>query len=194
VAVRIAGGASPSARGEAADRTMLERVIVTLDAGTLVVRMKGGRWGGMDATATPLATLDLATPQLSSVALFAPVPVTIAGLRGDRVTLRVTGAGTIAAQGVDAGTLVAALVGGGAITLAGRTGDAQLVLNGAGTIDAAALSAQALTVQQVGGETRAAARYQARVTASGGSVTVAGLPACTVRATGAAKVTCGRPR
>lgn len=190
--VRITGGTSPSARAEAADRATLERVTVTLDSGTLVVRVKGARWGGMDAAAAPLATLDLATPRLSGVALFAPVPVTVTRMRGRQVDLRVTGAGTIAATDVDADLLVAALVGGGAITAAGRAGEARLVSNGAGAIDTAALATQTLSVQQVGGTTRAAARYQARITASGGSVAVEGNPACTVRASGGAKVTCGR--
>lgn len=194
VAVRITAGASPAARASAAERDVLDRVTVTLDAGVLVVRVKGERWGGMEAVRAPLATVELATPRLLAVSLFAPVPVTVAGMRGERVELRVTGAGTIAVQGVDASVLTAALVGGGAITLAGRTGEAQLVLNGAGTIDAGTLTAQSLTVQQVGGTTRAAARYTARVTASGGSVTVAGTPLCTVRATGGATVACGPGR
>ena len=191
VAVAIGPGA-PGARGSAETRAALDSVTVQVDAGVLVVRVRGERWGGLDAARAPLAMLRLSTPRLASVSLFAPVPVTIAALRGDRADLRVTGNGTIAAGGVAAGLLTAALVGGGAITLAGRAREAQLTLNGAGMIDAAALDADTAAVQQVGGTTRAAARYRARVTASGGAATVTGNPVCTVRAAGDAKVTCGR--
>ena len=119
--------------------------------------------------------------------------VTVAGMRGTRVSLNVTGSGIISATGVEAQALDATLIGTGAITLAGRAQKVRLSTNGPGTLDAAALDASDLVISLDGaGETRGRARYTAQVVSNGlGRVTVAGTPKCTIRAAAGGPVQCG---
>lgn len=188
--VEVAGGTAPRATARADDPALLERVRLENNGGTMVVRLApAARPGG----AGGVAKVTLSTPRLSGVALTAPARVSVAGLRGDRATLSVTGTGTLAVSGVEAQSLAATLIGTGSVILAGRAANARLVTNGPGLIDAAALTANDLVVQLDGaGETRAAARYNAQVTSTGlGRVTVSGNPRCSVRAIANGPVSCG---
>lgn len=192
--VRIVPG-SPSAT-LSGDRDALERADLRVDGTTLSLRMGGDGWGERPATASraPLV-VTLATPRLSSLAVFAGARVTAARMAGDQVDLSVSGAGEIAvAAAAAAEQFTATVIGAGTITAAGRARRARLVTNGPGTIDAGALIADDLLVRLDGpGETRAAARYTAQVANTGlGSVSVAGSPRCTVQSPGGGPVSCGR--
>jgi hypothetical protein len=191
VAVTVASGGA-RATATADDPALLKRLTVSVDAGTLVVRMAGGVRPGE----TPQVTLTLATPRLASVALFAAAPVTVGAMAGDRVDLLVNGAGTLTVVKADARMLAATLVGPGAIRVGGRAAAARLTGNGIGGIDAAALAVDELDVVATGaGETDATARDVARVIAAQKArVTVGGRPRCVVRATGEAVVRCGVAR
>ncbi len=136
----------------------------------------------------------LSTPGLEGASVTGGGRVAIARMAARRVDLVVTGAGGITVAGVRADQVVAQVVGSGSIALAGTTASARLATNGPGTIDADKLDAGDLVVRLDGlGTTTARARYTATIDNAGlGSVTVAGMPKCTVRANAGGPVACGR--
>jgi hypothetical protein len=186
VDVDVADG-SPRAQASADDRRMLDRLTISLDGDTLLVRLVSPATG-------PRARVSLAALRLSSIRHQGSGAVSVARLTGSRVDLSSTGGGSLAVARIDTPLLAATLVGEGEMTLAGRAADARLTLNGPGLLDAAALAAAEAAVTATGeGEVRGAARYAARVAANGkGRVTVAGPMTCTVRALGGAAVRCGK--
>lgn len=190
VEVRVTTGGGASARASSDDAALLARLELRVDGGMLVVRLPGS---AMRPVPGPLGIVTLTTPRLAAVTVFGAAPVTVAGLRGDRVDLTVNGPGAIRATGIATTKLTATLIGDGAIALSGRAADARLTANGKGTTDASALTVDQLKVQATeGATTQAAARYDAHIIAArGATVSIAGKPRCTVRATKDAPVTCG---
>lgn len=188
VRVVTGGGNGVSARGD--DAKALATLDVTVSGGTLVVRRPGARLAAPDTTHM---VVTVRTPRLEGAALYAAATVTVDAMKGDRVALSVTGGGQLAVARVAATELVATLAGDGAMALAGRSADTRLVANGDGTIDAAALIADRLDIQALDRvQVTAAARDGARINAIGdAAVTVSGRPACSVRRSGAARVSCG---
>lgn len=196
--VRVTGGASPRAT-LSGDRDAIDGVEVRVEGGTLLVRGGVNAWGerraDRDAVDGPVV-VTLATPALSTVIVNAGARVAVTAMKGDRVDLSVTGAGTLAVDAAQAADLNATLVGNGAITVAGRATRARLVANGAGRIDAGALDAGDALVRLEGvGAISARARYTAQVSDTGlGSVEIAGPAKCIVRGAAAGPVRCEGPR
>ena len=190
--VMVATG-SPGAKARA-DRATLDRLSITANGGTLVVRMGGAGWAEQPRLAkAQVPEITLTTPRLAALAIGAGAEVTAAAMKGPRVDLTVTGPGSLRVARVEAEQLVGTLIGGGAMTLAGKAGTARLSLNGTGTIVAPELVADNAVIRLEGpGEIATHARYAAQVTSTGlGRVTVAGSPKCTVRAPAGGPVTCG---
>ncbi len=184
---------SPGAKARA-DRGTLDRLSITANGGTLVVRMGGAGWAEQPRLAkATVPEITLSTPRLAAIAISAGAEVAASTMKGPRVDLTVTGPGTLKVARVEAEQLVGTLIGGGAMTLAGKAGNARLSLNGTGTIAAPELIADNATVRLEGpGEIATHARFAAQVTSTGlGRVTVAGSPKCTVRAPAGGPVTCG---
>lgn len=184
---------SPGAR-VSGDPRVIERVQVRVDGATLTVRMDGRDWGERPVSgAEAPVVVSLASPSLQAASVSAGGRFRASRMKGTRVDLAVTGAGTIAVAEVAADQLSATLIGTGAMTLAGRAAKVRLSTNGPGRIDAARLQADELSVALDGpGETLAAARYAATVNNIGlGAVTVAGRPKCTITARAGGPVRCG---
>lgn len=193
LAVTVTTGAGNAVRATADDPHVLEALEVTVNAGTLLIRLAGN---AVRPATSLRGAVTVAVPRLQSVALFADAPVSVAGMRGDRVMLTVTGKGALTVTALDTPQLVATLIGGGSVSLAGRAAEVRLAASGigsdAGTIDAAGLVTDRLVIQAGdAAQVRAAARSTATVRASAGSVVdVAGNAACTVRVSTDSQVRC----
>lgn len=190
--VSVATG-SPGARASG-DQRVIDRLEIAVNGTTLVVRLGNGGWGETPSGKTgapPVVTLS--TPRLSGASLSAGARLRIAEMRGPRVDVAVTGAGTLDLAEADADQLNATLVGPGQINIAGKARRALLLANGPGVLDAGGLATNDLTVRLEGtGEVKAAARYTAQVTSTGlGRVTVAGDAKCIVKAVSDGPVSCG---
>lgn len=192
--VRLATG-RPSSGTAVADARTLDLLDLRVEGTTLVVRLNGNGWGESPKSARVAPVITLTTPSLRSILANAGGKLSVTGMKGQRVDMAVNGNGAIAVTGAEADQLNATIIGSGRITVAGRAARVQLLSNGSGLIDAEGLAASDLIVRVDGtGETRAAARYTAKVTSNGlGRVTVAGSPACTVNAIAGGPVVCGTP-
>lgn len=191
--VALTTGKPPGARATADART-LDLLTLRVEGGTLIVRMGGKGWGETPKSATTAPVIALSTPGLRVAIVNAGAKLTVGRMVGQRIDVSVNGSGTLVVAAAQADQLNATLIGSGTMTIGGRAMRARLQSSGAGMIDAGQLTVNDLAVLLDGaGEIRAVARYTAQVTTTGlGRVTVAGNPACTVRAAAGGPVVCGK--
>ena len=109
---------------------------------------------------------------------------------------RVSGSGRLNVAAVEADNLVVGLLGGGRITLAGRTKQLKATVQGSGDLAASGLGADdAQIASDTAGNVAVAVARTAKVTATGaGDVEIIGTPTCTVEAKGSGRVDCGTAR
>ncbi len=191
--VKLATGKPSSGHAEADVRT-LDQLELRVEGTTMIVRLAGNGWGETPRTARSAPVIALTTPSLRSALVNAGGRLSIAPMKGQRLDIAVNGSGAIRLDGADADQLNATVIGTGTIAIAGKAAKVQLLSNGSGAIDAAALIANDLIVRVDGtGDTRAMAKFTAKVTTNGlGKVTVSGNPACTVNAIAGGPVICGK--
>jgi hypothetical protein len=191
--VEVRTGVGPAARASG-DRSAIERVDLSQNGGTLVVRAGSGGWGERPSgrPSRPV-TITLGTPRLVGVAIGANSEVRVGAMKGPRIDLTVTGAGKLSVDRAEADQLVATVVGPGALDLAGKATSARVMVNGEGAITAPDFAAGDLTARVEGpGAVTVGARFTANVTTTGlGKVTVLGAPKCEIRAPAGGPVTCG---
>mgnify|MGYP006144258613 CR=1 FL=1 len=116
--------------------------------------------------------------------------VRVAEMRGPRVELLQTGAGSLEVAAIRADDLTASLTGTGAMRLTGTSGRTKIRNYGAGSIDASGLTAgDASLTSESSGDIRINVRFTARATALGsGGISISGRPECTLRGSG--PITC----
>ena len=192
--VRVKTGSAPSAQAEG-DPAALDGLTLTVEGQTLIVRRQQAASGTRDP-APRLLTITLGTPVLRGVNVNAGGRLSVDRMVAQRIDLSINGAGTLGVTGVEADQLNATVTGAGTMTLAGKAGRARYLITGPGGYEATKLIANDIFVTATGpGEVRVAARYTADIVSSGlGTVTVAGTPACRVRATGGGAVVCSPKR
>lgn len=196
--VELTLGKAPSGKAEG-DTRSTDRLDLRVEGDTLIVRAGTGAWEEQAAakkpTQSPTATvIRVSTPNLTGATVIGGGQLTIAGpMRGQRITLALTGSGSLTAGGVAADQLIATVTGSGTLTLAGKAARARLSANGTTRIVADKLVADDLTLRTDGnGETTARARYTANVNAAGvGAVTVLGTATCVVNKNVQGPVSCG---
>jgi len=189
--VRVQTGRPPSAQAEG-DAAALDALTLTVEGQTLIVRRKQGASGARDPAPLRLLSITLGTPVLRGVNLNAGGRLSVDRMVAQRIDLSINGAGLLGVAAIDADQLNATVTGAGTMTLAGKAGRARYLITGPGSYEATGLIANDLFVTAAGtGDVRVAARYTADIVSSGlGGVTVAGTPACRVRATGGGAVVC----
>lgn len=194
--VKLDTGASPGARVDGERRT-LDAIDISVEGTTLIVRRNISNWSDRpDGDAAPAPVVTLATPELHSANISAGARLAIGRMAGQQLDVSVNGTGALSIAAIQADQFNATLVGAGSMTFAGRAARAKLLTSGPGTIDATALAAGDLIVRLDGmGETKAAARFTASVIDTGlGAVSIAGNPACTVKALAGGPVRCGHAK
>lgn len=189
VNVVVATGAGVSARAEG-DQKALDRLRVELSGRLLVVTMDrpqpGEKVGGA-------ALLRLSTGTIERVVMTGGGSVTVDRMKGLRGEIISGGNGDVSVGTVDLDRMDLSLAGGGRVTLSGRTGVANIVVNGPGAVTAEPLRArQANIVNQGPGSIALTAEVAAKISAAGsGDVMIAGKPACTVDQRGTGRILCG---
>jgi hypothetical protein len=193
--VTLTTGRSSGARAEGSAEA-LDHVSIDVQGATLRVRRNRSAWGSYPGSdAGPVAVI-LTTRDLRSAAVVGSGSLDIDRARGLRVDLSVSGSGRLIVAAVEADNLVVGLLGGGRITLAGRTRQLRATVQGSGDLAAADLSAEdAQIASDTAGSVAVAVARTAKVTATGaGDVEILGSPACTVQAKGSGRVACGSAR
>jgi hypothetical protein len=192
VSVQTKRGATARAEGDA---DMLQRIDLSVSARVLTVRLKpspfeGRRNDGRTATSTRLF---LTVPALRRVQLSGAGSLAIEGMAAQRAEIAAAGSGALRVNGLAGDNVAVLQQGSGAVSLAGRAGKATVQFSGSGAIDAGALVTADLEVTAEGsGVVKAQATRAAKIVATGpASVTVEGKAACTVRHVGSGSVTCG---
>jgi len=185
------GGSSARASGSQA---ALERVTVEVQSGILKVHPNRSGWGGYPGADSGPVRILASTRQLRAATVIGAGTLAVDRVGGLRVDLSVSGSGRIAVRRVDADTLLLGLIGSGRISAAGAAKQVRATIQGSGDLDAASLAADDLVLNaETAGTVAIAARRTAKVKAAGsGNVEVSGAAACTVTATGAGRVRCGR--
>lgn len=179
--VEVTGSGSPRASAEG-ERRALGRLAIRVEGSTLIVSAGAEGWNAVGGERLETPRVRISAPDLRAIAINGGGRVRVTGMEAARIDLSVNGAGTLDVSGVEAGDLNAILTGTGAMSLSGTAQRVRLRSNGAGSIDAGALTAgDATIVAESSGDTRAAARYNARVFAlGGGTVSVGGTAECAV--------------
>lgn len=166
-------------------RAALDQVSVRTSGDTLIVSAGPLAWANARGqTAAP--RLRISVPALRAATLNGGARVKVTEMRGARVDLALSGAGSLDVGAVCAEDLVVSLTGNGAITLAGTAARARMRTSGAGSIDAATLTAGDANLTSDGsGSIRVNVRYSARASALGsGGIDITGKPECILRGPG----------
>lgn len=191
--VVLTTGAGSAARASGPEAA-LERVTVEVQSGVLKVHPNRSGWGGYPGASAGPVRIVASTRQLRAATVIGAGTLAIDRVGGLRADLSVSGSGRIAVRRVDADTLMLGLIGSGRISAAGAAKQVRATIQGSGDLDAAGLAADDLVLNaETAGTVAIAARRTAKVKAGGsGNVEVSGPAACTVTATGAGRVRCGR--
>jgi hypothetical protein len=193
--VTLTTGRSSGARAEGSAEA-LDHVSIDVQGGTLRVRRNRSAWGGYPGAGAGPVAVTLTTRDLRSAAVVGSGSLGIDRARGLRVDLSVSGSGRLDVAALDSDTLVVGLLGGGRITLAGRTKQLRASIQGSGDLAAAGLSADSAQIgSDTAGSVAVAVVRTAKVTSTGaGDVEILGSPTCTVEAKGSGRVSCGEAR
>lgn len=192
VTVATDKGVSASATG---DRDTLDRIVLQMNARTLVVRLRnaptlgGSGDGGRGRLPTRIA---LSTNLVQHAIVMGSGMLSVDRLKGQRVEAMLSGSGRLTVPRVEADRIDVGLAGSGTMVLGGAVPDAGVTMSGSGRLDAGALSVQRLRVDTEGSvDAQLSARDTAAATANGtGQIVITGKATCTVRKTGSASVTC----
>ncbi len=166
------------------DRAALDQVTVRSNGDTLVVSGGPLSWSGAKGTTRP--TVRVSARSLRGVAVNGGAKVRVAEMRGARVELVQSGAGSLEVASIRADDLTATLTGTGAMTFAGTAGRARVRSYGAGSIDASRLTAgDASLTSESSGQIQINVRFTARATALGtGGISITGKPECILHGSG----------
>jgi len=190
VDVRVHVGAAPSARANG-PQDVLDRLVIEVRGGELVVRTTPGRWfGGWGSHGRTL--VEVTVPALNGASLSGPGNLTIDRVRARAFTARLSGPGNLSVGSVEAGSVDISLTGPGDLTLAGHAATGRLGLSGPGDIRAAGLTLRDADISLSGpGDLALSATRLARGRLSGpGDITITGGARCAISKSGPGDVHC----
>ena len=169
----------------------IDRVSVSVEGRTLIVRQNPGSWGGYPGEAPGPVEIEVGTHELSQAWLNGSGTLAIDRIRGLTFDLALQGSGSAAIGDADVDQMKIGISGAGSVTIAGKAPKLTAVVRGTSTLDAAGLTAKDALVGAEGpSDVRVLATATAKVDARGTtSVAVGGNPSCTVKAEGSAVVT-----
>ena len=187
--VRLATGVAPYARA-IGTADALERVAISVEGRTLVVRTQGTWGGGFPGKAFTPAQVEIGTHDLTSAWLNGAGTLQIDKIEGLSFDVSVQGSGAMAIGRADVDHLKVAISGTAAATIAGTAPRLTTTVRGISTLDAGALQVKDAVVGAEGAATvKAHVTNAAKVDASGpATVTLTGNPACTAKLAGSASV------
>lgn len=192
IAVAIETRRGTTARGEG-DGDLLERIELNVADRVLTIRLKRSPFEGTNQLTAGTARLLLTAPKLRALQLVGAGTLAADGLDARRAEIVAAGSGTVSVAGIASDNLAIAQMGSGTVRLAGKAGSVVTRLSGSGALDAAKLTVADLDLTAEGAASAdILATRAAKIVAIGpGAITVEGHPACTVRHAGSGTVVCG---
>jgi len=190
VDVRVHVGGAPSARADG-PQDVLDRLIIEVRGGELVVRTTPGRWfGNWGSHGRTIVTVT--APAISGASLSGPGNLNVDRVRTRAFTARLSGPGDLSVGSVEAGSVDVTLSGPGDLTLAGRAATGRLSLSGPGDIRAGGLTVRDAEVSLTGpGDIALSASGLVRGRLSGpGDITITGGARCDISKSGPGDVRC----
>jgi hypothetical protein len=183
----------PGAALATGDARAVDRVSIEVQGRVLKVRPNRSAWGGYPGEGAGPVAIAISTHDLRGVAVNGSGTVAIDKARAMRFDLSVSGSGVIELPNLEADRLVLGLLGSGRITLGGKVKNVRATIQGTGDLAAAELiSEDAELNADSSGKIAIGVKRAVKVTATGaGDVEIAGSPACTVKALGSGRVSCG---
>jgi hypothetical protein len=182
----------PSSAVATGTRDSIDRVDIAVQGGVLRVRPNPSAWGGSGVTGP--VTIALTTQSLRAATVNGSGSLDVDKVRSMQLDVAVIGSGRARIAGIAADNVRANLLGSGSLELGGTAKALRAELHGSGGLAAADLKVDdAAIVADSSGEAKLAVVRSAKVTSRGsGGVEIIGSPACTVDATGAGRVQCGK--
>lgn len=187
--VTLSTGVAPSATASGSI-TGLDRVSMTVQGRTLIVRQTQSGWGGYPGEETGPVEVNIGTHELTNAWLNGAGMLQVDKVRGLSFDLSVQGSGAVAIQEADVDQIRVSVAGTSSATLAGRAGKMTAIVRGVSTLDAARLAAKDATIGAEGPATvKANVTNAAKVDGSGvATISLTGTPACTAKLAGSASV------
>ena len=188
--VRLTTGVAPFARATG-DSAGLDRLSLSVEGRTLVVRNNPSAWGGYPGRTVGPVELAVGTHDLSAAWLNGSGSLVIDKVKGLSFDLAVHGSGSASVASASVDQLKVAASGVGSVAIAGKAPRLTASVRGTSTLDASGLdSKDAVLTVEGPSAVRLSVSNSAKIAAFGNStVEVAGSPACTVNAQGSATVT-----
>ena len=196
VNVAITTNRGVSASAKAADREILDRVLLRKSGSQLVVSIKPKTSDNGRFSADDPVTVTLATHVVKSITHSGSGAVILDQLGGRDARAQLRGFGVLTIEDVDSDTLDIAMTGGGQIIIAGKAKKGRIELLGSSTLDGSGLTLDALHLLHRGpASSHVFVEKEAEITNSGtGKIQIDGHPNCSVRTSGAAQIICDPSR
>ena len=190
--VTLSTGRSGSAVATGSSQA-LDRVSIEVQGRTLRVRPNRSAWGGYPGEGAGPLKIVLGTHELRAASVTGSGSIAIDKAKAMRFDVSVAGSGGIAIASLEADKLGIGLLGSGRIELGGKAKELRATVQGAGSLAAEALLTEDADINaDTAGDIAVAVRRTAKVTSTGqGDTRIVGRPACTVRALGSGRVSCG---
>lgn len=194
--VQLRTNVAPYARASGTAAS-IDGLSVQVQGRTLVVRSGSGGWGGYPGEGRGPVTIEIGTHELAAAYINGAGSLDIDKVRGLSFSVDINGPGMARIEAADVDQLKVGITGAGTARLAGRAKSLTAIVRGTSSFEADGLQATDAVIGAEGPSiVRVAVRNSAKVDATGlASVTLAGNPACTVKAQGSANVVgCKGPR
>ena len=188
--VALKTNVSPFARATGSPLS-LDGLSIGVEGRTLVVRSGSGGWGGYSGEDRGPVKIEVGTPDLKTAWINGSGALSVDRVRGLSFDLSIQGSGTVRLDGVDVDQLKAGISGAGSTQMSGRAAQLTATIRGTSSFDGDALQVKDAVIGAEGPSiVKANVANSAKIDALGvASVTLAGNPACTVKAQGSATVT-----
>ena len=196
VNVAISTNRGVSASATAANREILDRVLLRKSGSQLIVSMKPKTGDNGYFSADEPVTVTLSSHVVKTITHSGSGAVVLDKLGGRDARARLSGFGVLTIGDVDSDTLDIAMTGGGQIAIAGKARNGRIELLGSSMLDGSGLTLDSLHLIQRGpASTHVTVEKEVTISNSGtGNIQIDGRPNCSVRTSGAAQIICGSSR
>lgn len=171
---------------------LVERIVVEVKDGTLVIRPKDGGWRQSWGIGRSWARISVSVPSLSAVGLAGSGNTSVDRIAGERFNGTVAGSGDLAIGQLAVRELRLGLTGSGGVKAAGRVDKASYNVTGSGDLDATGVTAATASTAVAGsGSIRARVTGEASAAVMGsGDIDITGGARCQQSRQGSGRIRC----